>query len=102
MARKGQRAPTRREVTLETIEEHLKEQGRETKRGPWITFAAVGFSVMLAGITPLIGKVGVPIWIGKCVTNVWAYTFDVWVCFFIVLCGALMIAYGGMKVSKVK
>jgi len=102
MARKGQAAPARRDAALEKIEEHLKEQGKEIKKGQWNTFVALGFSVMLVGVTTLISKVVASLWVGKCVNNVWAYTSDAWVYAFIFLEGVAMMAYGYVRKSRIK
>lgn len=57
MARKVKRVPTRRGVTLETIEEHLKEQDKEAQKSIWLTFAAFGVAVALLGVAVWLGSI---------------------------------------------
>jgi hypothetical protein len=97
MARRGQVAPTRKKVTLETIEEHLKEQDRETKRGQWVPFIPLGISVILAGLIPLFIK-----WVASPWAGVWAFISDGLVYVILILSGLAMIVYGAIKVVKVK
>ncbi|MCX6009790.1 MAG: hypothetical protein NTW48_07150 [Chloroflexi bacterium] len=81
MAHTGRRIPVRIGATLETIEEHLKEQDREAKRRRWVAFVAVGLSVMVAGASLLLGK---------------------YVGYILLLYGFAMMLYGIARASKIK
>ncbi|GAG41320.1 unnamed protein product, partial [marine sediment metagenome] len=83
MARTGKRAPTRRRATLKTIEEHLKEQGKEIKRGEWLAFVIFGSSIALSGLFLMASKFG----------DMWAYAI-------VLLYGLAMAFYGLVRKSK--
>jgi hypothetical protein len=57
MTNTGRRIPVRIGATLETIEEHLKEQDKEAQQSIWLTFAAFGGSVALLGIAVWLGSI---------------------------------------------
>ncbi|MBM3142676.1 MAG: hypothetical protein FJ005_06480 [Chloroflexi bacterium] len=57
MARTGRRIPIRIGATLETVEEHLKEQDKEMQQSIWLTFAAFGGSVALLGVAVWLGSI---------------------------------------------
>lgn len=84
MARKGQRIPVRIGAILETIEEHLKEQDRETKRNEWLAFIVFGVSIALSGAFLIVSR---------CADMV-AYVF-------IVLYGLALAFYGLRRALKV-
>lgn len=91
MARKGQRAPTRREVTLETIEEHLKEQDKEAQKSIWLTFAAFGVSVVLLGVA---------VWLGS-IPNVTILNYVVLIALGVVLMAAALVQSSKIAARKV-
>jgi uncharacterized membrane protein YidH (DUF202 family) len=84
MARTSQKTPTKRGVTLEAIEAHLKEQDRETKRNEWLAFIVFGVSIALSGAFLIVSR---------CADMV-AYVF-------IVLYGLALAFYGLRRALKV-
>jgi hypothetical protein len=85
MARKGRRIPIRIGATLETIEEHLKEQDKEIRRGEWLAFVVFGSSIALSGFFLIVSKYA----------DIWAYAF-------IVLYGLAMALIGRARGLKIK
>jgi hypothetical protein len=86
MANTSRRIPVRIGATLETIEEHLKEQDKESKRGAWLVFAGFGASISLMGAS---------LWISKSTTDIVAYAF-------LILYGLALMVYALKRVSKIK
>ena len=79
-----------KEVTLEEIEEHLKQQDRETKRGYLLTFAAFGGSVAL---------VGTSLWIGSGDLSLASFRSEYGLLFVVGLAAMVLAKY---KVSRIK
>jgi hypothetical protein len=91
VARKGQKASTRREVTLEKIEEHLKEQDKEARQSIWLTFAAFGGSVALLGVA---------VWLGS-ITNVTVLDYAVLITLGVVLMVTALVQSSRIAARKV-
>ena len=73
-------------VSIETIEEHLAQQDKESQRMVWLGFATFGVSISLLGIG---------LWLGSLTSDIVTYIF-------LIILGIAIMIFARQRVLRIK